>query len=332
MRFIFLTVTVLLLGAIFADGQNTATGGKAKPPANGSDPSKVKKSKVDDDAWKRTWSIVGRFTTTFENNLEHDIKPLPAVGFTPSLTAGYQLRSKHHRIRFTYGIGGSRFTRNTELNLIGHYFGSSYRLSLGRWSWETEAEAIFKGINDDRETNNQFIGSQRLGYRFTPKTRAIAYFAYRIKRYKPSEADRNAVNPMYGIKFSHQFTNRFGAQLGYRYDENRASSFRQNYVRSTYETELKYDLTKKDRLEADISYRQRLYARTVRVGDLRVPRRDQKFSFGLNWQRQISDRYGIELGYGFEKQTSNDPDKPYLSHMVRFSIYYRWGNGEAIEP
>ena len=135
------------------------------------------------------------FNTTFNSNLEHDPLAVRAAGFAPSVVAGYQARSKRHRVRLIFGLAGSQYTRSTDLNRIGEYFGASYRLSLGRWSIESEGEAILKGTNEDRETNDQYIATQNLGYRFDSKTRANIYYAYRVKRYIPQEADRNAVNP-----------------------------------------------------------------------------------------------------------------------------------------
>lgn len=284
------------------------------------------------DDWTKTWSVLVGFNSVFNSNLEHDPVAVRAFGFTPSITAGYQVRSKRHRARFIYGLAGSRYTRSTDLNRIGQYFGGSYRFTLGRWTSETEIEAILKGTNDDRETNNQFIGTQKLGFRFDEKTRAQIYYAYRVKRFIPEDAERNSVNPMYGFKFSRRLGDRADWEIGYRYDQNRAISDRQNYIRSTYDTEFKYRLTKKDLLEAGFAYKPRLYSRTLRVGGVRVPRRDRKYTWEFNWQHQLSDRLGFELGYAFEKQTSNDIDKLYNDHQIGFSLFYHFGNGEVIKP
>lgn len=292
---------------------------------------KVKETNKED--WTKTWSIVAAYSTTFDSNLDHEINPQKAFGFVPSVTAGYQMRSKRHRIRLIYGIAASRYTRSTDLNRVGQYFGGAYRLSFGRWSLETEGEAILKGTNEDRETNDQFVATEKLAYRFDRKTRATVYFAYRVKRYAPVDAERNAVNPMYGFKFSREFGRRIKWDLGYRYDENRAFSPRQNYIRSTYDTSVSYQLTKKDLISADMRFRPRLYERTINLGGgVRVPRHDRKYTFDFAWRRNVSDRFGFELIYGYEKQNSNDAEKLYRSHQAGFSLFYRWGNGEAIVP
>jgi hypothetical protein len=334
MKLYLSVIAVLLFMAFGAAAQSTATKTKITPPDSivNSPVKPGAKMKLKKGDWTKTWSVVVGFNSTFDSNLEHDVKPSRAIGIAPSVVAGYQVRSKHQRIRFIYGSAVSRYTRTTDLNRVGQYFGASYRLSFGRWSWETEGEAALKGATDDRETNNQFILSEKLGFRIDRKTRVNAYFSYRLKRYAPADADRNSVNPMFGFKFSRQFNKKLAADLGYRYDENRARSERQNYVRSTYDASLKYQLTKKDTIKNGISFRQRLYERTVRAGDVRLPRRDRKFSFDLAWQRQVNRSIGFEFGYGFEKQNSNDADKIYRNHLFGFRIFYHWGNGEIIEP
>lgn len=327
-------MAVLITGAMSISGQsnNGSVVVNTNAPAAKSPVKAGTKSAADKDEWTKTWSVLAGLNSVFNSNLEHDPVAVRAFGFTPSITAGYQIRSKRHRGRVIYGFAGSRYTRRTDLNRIGHYFGASYRFTLGRWSSETEAEAIFKGTNDDRETNNQFIATQKLGFRVDSKTRAQIYYAYRIKRFLPEDAERNSVNPMYGLKFSRAFGKKFDWEIGYRYDQNRARDPRQNYIRSTYDTEFKYQLSKKDLLEAGFAYKPRLYSRTLRVGDVRVPRRDRKYTWQLNWQRTLTDRLGFDLGYAFEKQTSNDVEKLYDDHQISLSLFYHWGNGDAIKP
>ncbi len=327
-------MAVLLVSSICTAAQSTATNTSTAAANPLASPNVVSAPNPNPDQgdWTKTWSVVVTFNTTFDSNLEHDVTPVRAAGFAPSVVAGYQLRSKHHRVRFIYGLSASRYTRSTDLNRVGQFFGASYRFSHGRWSWETEGEAILKGTNDDRETNDQFVATQKLGYRFDGKTRANVYFAYRLKRYIPEEAARNSVNPMYGFKFSRQFGKKADWDIGYRYDENRAENSRQSYIRSTYNTTFKYQLTKKNLLETGFSFKPRLYSRTIRVGDIRLPRRDRKYSWDVSWSHAISDRIAFELGYDFEKQRSNDTDKLYKDHQISFSILYHWGNGESIKP
>jgi|CXWL01.1.fsa_nt_gi hypothetical protein len=328
---LILIFAAILLGPLAAAAQSTATIAENEAVNSSSETTTRKPAPMKGD-WTKTWSVIVSFNTTLSSNLEHDPVPDPAAGFTPSVTAGYQIKSKRHRVRFIYGLAASRYTQSTDLNRVGQYFGTSYRISAGRWNFETEGEAILKGTNEDRETNDQYIAKQKLGYRFDGRTRASIYYAYRIKRYIPAEADRNAVNPMYGFKFQREIGQRAQWEIGYRYDETRAQNARQSYVRSTYDTSVKYKLTKRDTLEAGFSYKPRLYSRTVRVGDLRVPRHDHKYLWEADLHHNISPRFGFDLGYAYEKQNSNDPEKLYHDHQFRFTLFFHWGNGDIITP
>jgi hypothetical protein len=283
--------------------------------------------------WEKTWSVLARFSASFDTNLEHDPVGVKAFGFVPSMTAGYQLRSGAHRLKFIYSTALPRYTRDTDLNRFGNYFAAAYRYSIGKWSFETNGEASLKGTNDDRETNNQFTLTETIGYRFDNRTKLSVFGAYRLRRFPVVDADRNAVNPMLGLKFSRSINGKVDWNLGYRYDENRAINPRQNYVRSTYKTGFDLLLNSTNLIGTEISYRPRRYIdRLVDVGDLEVLRRDEKWTFDLMWKRNITEKFGIQTGYQYENQTSNDLDKLYRNHQIVFSIFYHWGNGEAIEP
>lgn len=283
--------------------------------------------------WEKTWSILAKFSASFDTNLEHEPEPTRAFGFVPSVTAGYQMRSSSHRIKFIYAFAAPRYTMDTDLNRFGNYFAASYRYSLGKWSFETDGEVSLKGTNEDRETSDQYILTETIGYRFDKKTRLNLYGAYRVRRFIAEDADRNAVNPMLGLKFSRQLTKKIDWNIAYRYDENRAVSARQNYIRTTYKTGFDIQFNSDNLLETEFSYRPRRYKnRLVEIGNAEVLRRDQKWSFDAVWKHNFSRRWGFEAGYQFEKQNSNDAEKIYRNHQIVFSIFYHWGNGDIIEP
>lgn len=283
--------------------------------------------------WEKTWSILAKFSTSFDTNIEHDPVGLKAFGFVPSITAGYQLRSSRQRLRFIYSFAAPRYTQKTDLTRIGNYFGASYRYSAGKWSFETDGEVSLKGTSEDRETNDQYILTETIGYRFNKKTRLNVYGAYRIRRFPAADSDRNAVNPMLGMKFSRQINKKIDWNIAYRYDENRAVNPRQNYIRSTYKTGFDFQLNKSNLIETEISYRPRRYTnRPVKIGDAKVLRRDKKWSFNALWTHNFTPRRGFEAGYQFENQNSNDTSKMYRNHQIVFSIFYHWGNGDEITP
>lgn len=320
---------------VFTTNEISATTGKnnsvEKPQTADAPPSKTTPKKVSE--WEKNWSVLAKFSASFDTNLEHDPVGEKAFGFVPSITSGYQMRSSRHRLRFIYSFAAPRYTIDTDLTRVGNYFAAAYRYSIGRWSFETDGEISLKGTNEDRETNDQYILTETINYRFDGKTRLGIYGAYRVRRFSAEDADRNAVNPMLGLKFSRALSEKIEWNFGYRYDENRAVSPRQNYIRTTYKTGFDIELTKNDALDAEISYRPRRYKnRLVEIGDAEVLRRDKKWSFDAVWTHNFSPRWGFEAGYQFEKQNSNDADKIFRNHQIVFSVFYHWGNGDVIKP
>lgn len=281
--------------------------------------------------WERTWSLLTRFSGSFDTNLAHDPVRTSAFGFVPSITAGYMIRSPRHRIKFVYSFANPRYNVDTELTRFGNYFSASYRYDLGRWSFETNGEASIKGTNDDRETNNLYILTETIGYRFDNRTKLKLFGAYRLRRFAKEDQDRNAVNPRFGLKFTREINKKIRWKLGYRFEENRAISARQDYFRSKYKTGFELNIDRYNVLDAAFSYRTRRYKTRAAKG-LEDLRRDRKWSFDVLWRRSISPRFGIESGYKYENQESNDFRKLYVNHQFVFSVYYHFGNGKAIEP
>jgi hypothetical protein len=283
--------------------------------------------------WDSTWSVTARASASFDSNIEHDRVGVRAYGFIPSLTFGFQARRANNRFRFISSFAAVRHTVDTDLNRNGLFFSAGHRYTFGKLSFETEAEASLGGTNDDRNTNNRYAARETIAYRLNKKTKASAYFAYRLKRFERADARRNSVNPMVGVKFSREIHKRIEWSIGYRYGENRAVSSRQNYLRSSYKTGIEAVLTAYDTIEAEVTFKPRHYrSRLVEVGEREFLRRDKKWTYDVSWERRIDSRFGFEASYQYSTQTSNDPRKEFKSHFILFSFVYHWGNGDRIEP
>ena len=326
MRFRWISsAIVFVLCAVFlgtANGQTPLTS-----PVVKSKPKVVEPAKKD-ESWKKSWSVIVRTSGTFDSNFGKDPVAVRSVGVVPALELGYQIRSKRQRVKLTYSIGAPHYTNFEKYNRVGQYFAGAYRFDFNKnWSAESEAEALFKGTGEDRELNNQYIFTQNLTYRFARKNKINFYAAMRLKR-KSEDAEQNSENPQFGVKFSRQLSKKLGWEIGYRYDKNRARGQRQRYIRRTFGTEFDYAPTGRDKFTFAARYAPRLYERTVRVGSVRVPRSDKKWTFGLGWRRDLTERFGFEARYEFETRDSNDADKIYRNHQAIFSLSYRWGNDE----
>ncbi len=302
-------------GVVFS--QNLAT--KAKKGT-------VKKANTQ-ASWEKTWYIKASLFGTFDSNFDKEPIGTRSFGVIPSLDFGYQLQSSKQRIQLQYIIGVPKYSNFARYSRRGQYFRAAYRYNLGNgFTTETEAEAVFKGANEDRELNNQFIITQKLNYKISKNDKVSVYGAYRIKT-ASEDPNTNAKNPQVGFKYTRQLTKKLEAFAGFRYDNNIASGERQKYIRRTFSTGFDYAPTKRDTVSFEARYAPRLYGRLIDVDGLEVPRSDKKTTFDVNWRHECKSNFGLENNYSYEKRNSNDPDKKYRNHQVVVSLFYRWGNG-----
>ena len=109
MKFKLSTIAILLICAIGALAQSTTTSNKPKSATPNPAIKTGAKASSSSADWTKTWSVLVTLNTTFDSNLEHDVKPVRAAGLAPSVVAGYEIRSKRHRIRLISGLSGSRY-------------------------------------------------------------------------------------------------------------------------------------------------------------------------------------------------------------------------------
>ncbi len=313
---------ILLIGLFsgFAFSQNLTKTAKAKK-----DSAKTTKTQAD---WEKTWYIKAKLFTTFDSNFDKEPIATKSFGVIPSLEVGYQLQKDRHRLQFQYSIGYPKYTKFPEYNRLGQYFRTSYRNTLGKgWNSETEFETLLRGLDEDREQNNQYIVTQKFNYRVTKKDKLGFYGVYRLKR-QSEDPNQDAKNPQVGVKYTRQITSKLEGYGGFRYDHNIARGLRQRYIRRTFSAGLDFEPTKRDKFSFEARYAPRLYGRLIDVNGFDVPRSDKKLTFNFGWRHEFTSRFGFEANYQFEKRNSNDIDKIYKNHQVVFSFYYRWGNGD----
>lgn len=315
-----LAFIILLMGLMgsFIFGQDTKT--KFKKDKN-------QKAKTQ-SSWEKTWYVKAKLFTSFDSNFDKEPIAVKSFGVIPSMDFGYQLQKDRHRLQFQYSLGYPKYSNFPEYNRLGQYFRASYRNTLGKgWNSETEFETSLRGIDEDRERNNQFITTQKFNYRLTKKDKLGFYGVYRIKS---QSADRNAdaKNPQVGVKYTRQLTNKLEVYAGFRYDKNMARGLRQRYNRQTISAGLDFEPTTRDKFGFEARVAPRQYTnRLTEVNGVDVLRRDKKWTYDVTWRHAFTERFGFETAYQFEKRGSNELDKIYNNHQVIFAIYFRWGNG-----
>lgn len=274
-------------------------------------------------AERRLW-LFASLATGFDSNINQDPDGTSSFGFVSSMGFHFQNSVDKPSFEVEYEAGLHRFTNTDKWNRVSHSLSASYKRHLfGRWYARTIGELTLRGSSEDRELNNQYLLGQQFEYRPTATIRLIGFAAYRLKR-DPVEQGKNAIDPYIGAKFVQRLRGDRRWEIGYRYDHNRSQDPRNRYVRWTYRAKYETPMFERDRLTFEASYRPQLYARTVRVGDIRVTRHDVRWSFTALWERPLNEAVTFRMFYRFEKRLSNGPDRGYTEQQPGLSLTYRW--------
>ncbi len=271
-------------------------------------------------------SFYTSLTTRFDSNIDH--QPQEAIadeGVTFGFGTTYSRRFSAQRLlQVDYELGTHSYAQTNKWDRLSHNGSISLEQRLSRlWSLESIGEVSLKGSSEDRELSDQYIVLQRLNYRLSRRNRLRLFGAYRLKRYNDN-GERDSVNRFVGMSFRQRLGQGDQWQASYRYEANRAKSPRNHYLRWTYDLDYLTGLGKRDTLGLGLTFRPRQYERRIKVSGTRVPRRDNRWIFSAAWTRPLRPDLELRLGYGYETQDSNDPDKVYNEHLVYTSVIRHW--------
>jgi len=323
MKMIFLApaIVTLLLCSPCTHAQLEAANREIQPaPAK-----QAQKSPAEIETWRRRLWFTATLATVFDTNIDHDPQGVSSFGLVPSLGVHFQNSVEKPSFEIEYEIAAHNYTNSDEWDRVSHNLAMSYRKHLfGRWSTRTESELTLKGSSEDRELNNQYILSQQLEYRLNANSRLQLVAAYRVKR-DPLDSGSNAIDPYAGVRFIQKLAGERRWVLSYRYDKNRSWDPKNRYIRWAYETEFSTPIVNhRNRLSFDLTYKPRLYGRTVKVDGERVPRRDERWIFETQFERALRPDLRMVFVYRFERRDSNDPDKDFQSNQAGVALTYRW--------
>jgi|SRR5215510_12773493 len=289
------------------------------------EPQDVQKSLTETEAWRRRLWFSATLATSFDTNINHDPQGVTSYGLVPSLGVHFQNSVEKPSFEIEYEIAAHSYTNSTEWDRVSQDLVMSYRRHLfGAWSTRTESEITLKGSSEDRELNNQYVLGQQLEYRLNENNRLQFAGAYRVKR-DPVDSGSNAIDPYFGIRFIRKLAGDKRLALSYRYDKNRTWDPKNRYIRWAYEAEFTTPIVdRRTRLSFDLTYKPRLYGRTVRVDGGRVPRRDGRWIFETQFERVLRSDLRMVFVYRFERRDSNDPEKDFQSNQAGLALTYRW--------
>lgn len=323
MKMIYLApaIVTLLLCSLSTRAQLDTANREIQPGV----PAEVHKSLAETETWRRRLWFSATLATSFDTNIDHDPQGVRSFGLVPSLAVHFQNSVEKPSFEIEYEIGAHSYTNSKEWDRVSQNLVISYRKQLfGGWSTRTESEITLKGSSEDRELNNQYVLRQQLEYRINENSRLQLVGAYRVKR-DPIDSGNNAIDPYAGVRFIQRLAGDKRWALSYRYDKNRSLDPKNRYIRWAYEAEFIMPIVdRRNRLSFDLTYKPRLYGRTVRVEGERVPRRDGRWIFETQFERALRSDLRMVIRYRYERRDSNDPDKVFQAHQAGFALTYRW--------
>jgi len=282
-------------------------------------------SKSETKDWPRRFWFFATLASGFDSNINHDEASINSVGFVPSFGIHFQNDVEKPSFEIEYETALHRYTNTDKWNRVSHRLSTSYRKRFNkRWYTRTTGDITLKGSSEDRELNNQYSLGQQLEYRPLSNIRLIGFASYRIKR-DPLDSRSNAIDPYIGGKFVQSLAGNRQWELSYRYDKNRSWDAKNRYIRWAYEAAFQTPIIdRRNRLTVDVTYKPRLYARTVKVSGVRVPRHDRRWIFETSFERSLRQDLQMDVFYSYETRNSNDPDKRFKSHQAGIAFTYKW--------
>ena len=285
----------------------------------------VKKNFGEIDSWRRRFWFSATLAASFDSNIDHEPRGVRSFGVVPSLGLHLQNSAENPSFEMHYEIAAHQYTNSQEWDRVSQNLEVSYRKHLfGRWSARTEGELTLKGSSEDRELNNQYALRQQLEYRFNEWSRLQLVAAYRLKR-DPEDSGSDSIDPYAGVRFIQKLRGARRLAVSYRYDKNRSRDPRSRYIRWAYDADFSTPVvSRRNRLSFAVTYKPRLYARTVKLESGRVPRFDKRWIFETQFERMLRSNLQLVAVYRFESRDSNDPDKDFRSQQAGFALTYRW--------
>lgn len=322
-----LALVLLLVCTIVSRGQTTGRTATRKAVAvKKRSPARSKSKAGEASAPPRLWFTMS-LTSVFDSNLEDDATGLHSFGLVPGVGVHFQDNPEKPSFEADYEVALHRYTNSTKYDRVSQSLTASYRRQLTpRLQARTTGEMSLKGSSEDRDVNNEYVLEQQLQYRLNPANRLRLFGAYRLKRYPLEDVGKNAVDPYLGMRFDQKLSGGRGWEVLYRYDKNRSQDPKDRYVRWTYDAQFTTPVfrERRDLLTLDLRYAPRLYARQIKVDNERVPRRDQRWTFDVLYERPLAEKIKLGLNYRYETRSSNDPDKNFNSHLFAVTFDYSW--------
>lgn len=259
----------------------------------------------------------------FDGNINHDRTPVRSYGIVPSGAIVFE-SSREPALVWAYELAANSFTGTDQWDRMSHSMYSVWSSRLGRRiRLESGATASWKGSSEDRELANEFGVSQRVAYKLLSSTRLVVTGSYRYKQY-PDDPDTSGPSPYVAAKVDQRLAEDRKLTFGYKYQRRFSHAQRDRYRRSAFSVAYSTSVFRAaERLSIELEYRPQQYERLIRVLDRREFRMDRRFIADVAYERTINHRTTVQWITGFERRTSNDPNKQFIAPSFGVTISYR---------
>ena len=264
-----------------------------------------------------------QFASIYDSNVDHSDEPDQAYGLVPAAKVTLRSSSKNPLFTGAYVIArhnypdAERWTRTSHMGTI------DFEPEPNDWFRpSTSAEISIRGSSEDRDVSNQYRIEQDLEFRLTRDYRLSVYGDLIWKKIPDSPID-DAFKPRVGAAFERRGDDGSQWELDIRREWNEEKEARGEYDRWKIETSYRFPLTKSVLAQAEVEYRRKTYRdRFIEIEEEEFLRKDNRWTLGAFVAKRF--RYGVvvEVGYRYETNDSNDPDKLYGAHLVNMTVGY----------
>ena len=280
------------------------------------------KPKASGGAW--TCALYSGLSYAYDTNIDHAQPGLQTFGLLAGFGGDCSLRSATAALDISYDGVLRRYAHTDVWNVPGHDVSVLFEGRIAQhWTLGAGMEYAVNGSSEDRVLRDEYSWQPQLEFRLNGSNRLLLYGEYLIKEY-PNPLRHHESDPRVGVRFRQQLGQRWSWTVSGRYEYNRADSAPYRYNGPSYGVDLTNPLGAKGRVSSSVRYRERRFtARTVRVGNLDVLRRDTDWVATVAWH-QVLGHWEVVYSYRYEKYGSNDTRREFREHLVSMTLNRWW--------
>ncbi len=259
-------------------------------------------------------------TNAFDGNLTRDEVPLRSYGLAPGVSVRYNPPGPFEA---GYDVAFLEYTATDRWDRVSHAVSASMTRRLAGVRLQTRAEGTWKVPADTLDLTRQAEVSERATVALAESTRLQLTAAWRY-RYYIDHPETSGISPYLSGRLDRRFGDRH-AVVGYRFQTRQSRARADRFRRQGYSVGFSTPVTRPDdELALEFEFRPQIYQGFIDESPDPVRRRDRRVVMTAEYERPVGARITMRWLAGFQKRTSNDPDKRFTDPTVALTLRYRW--------